>query len=220
MSDLCLIIGQSGTGKSRSIFNLDPKETMVISTIEKPLPFRGWKQKYKKLTKENGGNLFYSDDHIDILKTLKYIDEKRKEIKIIVIDDFQYLMVNEFMRKHSSVSKGNAVFGLYNEIADHAWSILWEVRFLRSDLMIFVLAQNEIDDSGRAKIKTIGRLLDEKITIEGMFSIVLNTAYEDEKYFFETQTNGLNTTKSPEGMFNERRIPNDLKIVCEAIKNY
>jgi len=91
---------------------------------------------------------------------------------------------------------------------------------LRDDLTVFILSHSETTDSGESKCKTIGKMLDDKICLEGMFTIVLNTAYEDNKYFFETQTNGSNTSKSPEGMFADLRIENNLKLVVDSINSY
>jgi energy-coupling factor transporter ATP-binding protein EcfA2 len=219
MSTPVLIIGKSGSGKSRSIVSLNPSETFVIASLAKDLPFRGWKKKYTPVTAD-GGNYVCSDDYEKIGKALAYVDSKRPEIKNVIIDDTQYLMINEFMRRHSIVGQGNAVFQLYNDIADHFWKLVFDARLYRKDLLIFLLAHSEINDAGESKMKTIGKLLDEKINAEGMFSIVLNTVVEDGKYFFETQNNGYNTTKSPEGMFTEKRIENDLAIVAAAINEY
>lgn len=222
MATLCLVIGESGTGKSASIRNLDHKSNFLIQTLSKPLPWRGWREQYKEITKTNAkGNLILTDDYTKIVKTLDYITEKRPDIKTVVIDDFQYIMVNEFMRRHSSAGKGNAVFQLYNEIADHAWSLVYlGGQLARQDLIIFFLSHNQIDETGRSKIKTIGKMLDEKVCLEGMFSIVINTAVSDGRYTFQTQNNGLNTTKSPIGMFDESEIDNDLNLVAQKIREY
>jgi len=220
MSTPVLINGSSGTGKSRSIVGLNPVETFIIASLAKDLPFRGWRKKYTKLNAEGQGNYLVTDDYVTIDKTLKYIDEKRPEIKTIIIDDSQYLMANEFMRRHSSVGGGNAVFTLYNEIGDHFWHLIMNARLLRQDLIVLFLHHSEIGEQGNVKAKTIGKMLDDKVVIEGMFSIVLNTAMDNGKYFFETQNSGNNTTKSPEGMFEEKRIPNDLQLVVQSIHKY
>jgi hypothetical protein len=219
MSTPVLINGKSGTGKSRSIVGLNPVETFIIASLAKDLPFKGWRKKYVPLTKA-GGNYIVTDDYEKIDKTLKYVSESRPEIKTVIIDDSQYLMANEFMRRHSKVGGGNAVFSLYNDIGDHFWHLVMDMRSYRQDLTIIMLHHSETTEMGDTKAKTIGKMLDDKIVIEGMFSIVLNTSVENGEYFFETQTSGFNTTKSPEGMFGEKRIPNDLSLVVQSIHNY
>lgn len=214
MSTPVLIIGESGSGKSRSVVTLNPQETFVIASLAKDMPFRGWRKKYTTLSKD-GGNYFVTDNYEAIEKTLKYVDEKRPEVKTIVIDDFQYLMANEFMRR-----SGERGYDKFTEIGEHAWRLVFNARLLRQDLIVIFLSHSDTDDKGKTKVKTIGKLLDDKITVEGMFSIVLNTFVEDGKYYFETQTNGSNTTKSPEEMFSERRIPNDLNLVVQSIHKY
>ncbi len=219
MSIPIMISGASGTGKSRSIVELPAESTFIIASLAKDLPFRGWRKKYIPLTK-SGGNYLVTDDYETIDKTLTYVSEKRPEIKTIIIDDSQYLMANEFMRRHSKVGGGNAVFSLYNDIGDHFWHLVMNMRLLRQDLIVVLLHHSETTEAGYTKAKTIGKMLDDKIVIEGMFSIVLNTAVENGQYFFETQTSGFNTTKSPEGMFAEKRIPNDLNLVVQSIHSY
>lgn len=219
MSTPVLINGASGTGKSRSIVGLNPVETFIIAALAKDLPFKGWRKKYIPLSKD-GGNYLVTDDYTLINKTMDYVDKQRPEIKTLIIDDSQYLMANEFMRRHSTTGGGNAVFQLYNEIGDHFWHLIMNARLLRQDLTVIFLHHSETSEAGNTKAKTIGKMLDDKVVIEGMFSIVLNTAMDNGKYFFETQNNGNNTTKSPEGMFDEKRIPNDLNFVVQSIHKY
>ena len=220
MATTVLIIGESGTGKSRSIVNLPPQSTAVINVIGKALPFAGWKAKFTPLNSADGtGNMFRSDESEAIIKTIKYIDEKRKDVKVLVIDDFQYVLANEFMRRSSEKT-----YQKFTDIANHAWEVIWQLTLCREDLVCFVLSHAETDAEGKTKMKTIGKMLDEKITPEGMFTVVMNTAVEhtDDKnvYWFETQNNGHSTSKSPEGMFETFRIPNDLRAVYTAIKKY
>jgi hypothetical protein len=220
MSIPILINGKSGSGKSRSIVGLNPVETFIVASLSKDLPFRGWRNKYTKFGKDGKGNYLVTDDYETIDKTLTYISDKRPEIKTATLDDRQYLMANEFMRRHSKVGGGNAVFSLYNDIGDHFWHLIMNMRLLRQDLVVIMLHHCETTELGETKAKTIGKMLDDKIVIEGMFSIVLNTSVENGEYFFETQTSGFNTTKSPEGMFAEKRIPNDLNLVVQSIHKY
>jgi hypothetical protein len=215
MSTPILILGKSGSGKSRSIKTLDPKKTFIINVCGKDLPFAGWRKNYTLQTKEKTGNLLSTDNSEIIGSTIRYISENRPEIETIIIDDFQYIMANEFMRR--AKEKG---YEKFTEIGNHAWTLLWDSRLLRTGLFIVFLAHSEMSDSGETKCKTIGKMLDDKICVEGMFTIVLSTSFEDGKYFFETQTTGQNTTKSPEGMFSTMRIDNDLQYVITSIKKY
>lgn len=214
MSNLILILGQSGTGKSTSIRNMDSKDTFIIQAVNKPLPFKGFKNNYPIIDKDGKGKRLVSDDYDKIISCLKYLNND-KDIKNIIIDDFQYVISNEFMVR--AKEKG---FDKFTEMAQHYYMIIDVASRLREDLNIFFLSHNEQKEDGTSKVKTIGKLLDEKITVEGLFTVVLNTLIQDNKYYFETQNNGFNTTKSPLGMFDERLIDNDLKIVTEKINEY
>ena len=215
MSKPILIIGKSGSGKSRSIINLDPKETFIISAQKVDLPFRGWKNKYHVVNEKGEGNVLVTDNWEKIGAAFRWIDDKRPEIKVVIVDDFQYVMANEFMRRGKE--KG---YEKFTEIGQHAWTLLFDARLFRQDLFVVFMSHSEESDSGQTKCKTIGKMLDDKICIEGMFTIVLGTAYEDGKYFFETQTNGQNTLKSPEQMFPSNRIENDLNFVIQSVRKY
>lgn len=214
MSNLILILGQSGTGKSTSIRNMDSKDTFIIQTVNKPLPFKGFKKSYPIMDKDGKGKRLVTDNYDKIIGCLKYLNNN-KDIKNIIIDDFQYVISGEFMVR--AKEKG---FDKFTEMAQHYYMIIDIASRLREDLNIFFLSHNEQKEDGTSKVKTIGKLLDEKITIEGLFTIVLNTTIQDGNYYFETQNNGFNTTKSPMGMFDEKLIDNDLKIVTEKINEY
>lgn len=211
MANVTMILAQSGSGKSTSIRNLDPKDTMVIKVVDKPFPFRSksWK-KFDKKTKE--GSYIVTDDYAVINSVFNKIGEINK--KIIVIDDSQYLMSNEFMKRSSE--KG---FDKFTEIGKKYWEMLRNASNLPEDIRVYILSHTEEKD-GKTKIKTIGNLLDDKITLEGLVTIVLGCGVENGKHFFTTQNNGSNTEKSPIGMFEEYRIDNDLKIVDDAICEY
>lgn len=214
MATTILIIGESGTGKSTSIRTLDPKETYIINVLDKPLPFKGWKKNYQK-TNGDPGNLFASDNYTHIIKCLKHISEKLIHVKSIIIDDFQYVMGNEFMRRASENG-----WGKFTEIAQHAWEIIMEAQSLRSDLNVFFLSHSETDAFGKTKCKTIGKMLDEKICLEGMFTIVLSSIIIDEHHWFQTKNDGLIMGKSPMDMFEDKLIPNDLQLVKYTIDDY
>lgn len=193
-----LILGESGTGKSASLRNFEASDLKVINVANKPLPF---KNKFECVA---------SDDYKTIIKELK-LNKK----KVSVIDDAQYLMANEFMRR--ATERG---FDKFTEIAQNFWSLVNMVKDLPSDHVVYFLAHIERDANGFEKVKTIGKLLDEKITVEGMFTIVLKTNVTDGQYSFLTQNSGHDTVKSPIGMFPSYAIDNDLKYVDEKIRNY
>jgi hypothetical protein len=206
MSIATLILGQSGTGKSTSMRDMDPAQTLLIQTIKKPLPFRG-KGWAHRSPANKGGNVFVTDLSDEIITIMQ-----RTQRKIIVLDDFQYMLANEFMRR--SEERG---FDKFTEIGRHAWDVLSAAGTLADDIRVYVLSHTEEDASGNTKIKTIGKMLDEKITCEGMFTIVLRTDVSNGEYTFTTRNNGRDTVKSPMGLFEADRIPNDLAAVDAAI---
>lgn len=222
MSTPILVLGSSGSGKSTSIRTLNPKETFLINVCRKELPFKAARSLYTEINSESNtdGNMLSTDDYDAIKKTMSYIDKKRPEIKILVVDDSQYLIVNEFMKKHSTQGKGNEVFSLYNLIADNFWNLLWDSKMKREDLFVAFLHHCEMTEFGNIKAKTIGKMLDEKIDIPGMFTIVLYAKREGNKNYFFTQNDGTNPAKTPDGMFQEEKIPNDLNTVINSINSY
>ena len=212
MSIATLILGESGTGKSTSLRNLDPAHTLLIQMVKKPLPFRS--NEWKPIGPD-GGSVYVSDDSAMIVKAMQ---KTRKEI--IVIDDFQYLLANEFMRRVTDVAKGNEAFAKYNEIARHAWDVLMAASSLPDHKRVYILSHTSTDDFGKTKIKTIGKLLDEKIVMEGLVTIVLRTTVQNGNYLFSTRNSGADTVKSPLGLFDTELIENDLASVDAAIFNY
>jgi len=215
MSQIIVIYGESGTGKSTSLRTLDPKETFVINVMGKPLPFKGWKNQYTLRTKEAGGNMLVSDNSNNIVTILTNIDKKMPEIKTIVIDDFQYTMANEFMRR--ATEKG---YEKFTQIGQNAWNIISQASALRDDLKVFFLTHSDTDETGKSKIKTIGKMLDDKICLAGLFTIVLYSTMIDDRYVFLTQSTSNAIAKSPLGMFDEKLIGNDLSSVIEKINEY
>lgn len=201
MGVLVYILGQSGTGKSYSMHNFG-KALAVINIESKILPFRG------------SGNVMVinSDDPDKIKKSLSLLAEDHNAI---AIDDFQYLMANEYMRR--SAEKG---YDKFTEIGKHAWDIAQAVKDLPAECIVYIMCHTDRDQDGNEKLKTIGKMLDDKIVMEGMATIVLKTNVSDGHYTFLTQNNGKDTTKSPFGMFPSYAIDNDLKYVDDKIRNY
>ena len=207
MSIAAFILGESGTGKSTSMRSMNPAETLLIQAIKKPLPFRssGWKY----LSKE-GGNILVCDQSAQNIAAMH-----KTQRPIIVIDDFQYILANEFMRRTDE--RG---FDKFTDIGKHAWDILCAASSLPDHVRVYILSHTETSESGRVKAKTIGRMLDEKITIEGMFSIVMRTSIINGQYLFSTKNNGSDTVKTPLGLFDADHIDNDLAAVDAAIVDY
>lgn len=145
---------------------------------------------------------------------------RKTDKEVIVIDDFQYVLANEFMRRVTDVETGNAAFAKYNEIARHAWDVLMEASALAPEKRVYILSHTSTDDFGKTKIKTIGKLLDEKIVLEGLVTIVLRTVVANGSYFFSTKNSGSDTVKSPIDLFADDQIENDLQKVDELICEY
>lgn len=207
MSIATLILGQSGTGKTTSLRNLDPNEVLLIQAVKKPLPFRS--KDWKQLT-QDGGSIYVCDNAQQICKVME-----KTTRKIIIIDDNQYIMANEFMRRSAEKS-----FDKFTEIGRNMWDIFNKAVSLPDDVRVYILSHTDESDTGKTKIKTIGKLLDEKITLEGMVTICLQTQVVNENYVFMTKNNGHNTVKSPIGLFESEHIENDLKFVDEQIVEY
>ena len=204
MATPVLIIGKSGSGKSTSMRNCQNDDFNLIRVLNKPLPFKG---------KVNG---WFSDDYQQIMKLL--IASKADSI---VIDDAGYLITNHFMRGHSSAGKGNGVFSLYNDIGDYFWNLIqFIVTKVPENKIVYIIMHEEKDEAGEVKPKTIGKLLDEKVCIEGMFTIVLRCSEEGGKHLFVTQAIQGAVSKSPIGMFEDLTIDNDLLLVDKKIREY
>ena len=199
-----LIIGKSGSGKSTSLRNFDVDEIGLINVSKKPLPF---KKKFESII---------ATDNYDTIKKLLLKTKK----KTVVIDDSGYLITNHFMKKHSSVGGGNAVFALYNDLGDYFWGLIEYIKELPEDKIVYLIMHEDKSEYGDVKPKTIGKLLDEKVCFEGMFTIVLRCMTENGRHFFKTKTDGTDVTKSPLEMFDKEEIDNDLKFVDETIRNY
>ena len=199
-----LIIGKSGGGKSTAMRNcVDNENWNLINVLGKALPFKG------KIAS------VITDDYGQVMNCLK-----NSKAPSIVIDDAGYLITNYFMRNHSSKGQGSAIFSMYNTLADNFWNLIEYIKKLPSDKIVYVIMHEDTDDYGNTKPKTIGKLLDEKICLEGMFTIVLRCILENGKHLFVTQADGGAVSKSPMGMFEELQIDNDLLLVDNAIREY
>lgn len=211
-----MIIGESGSGKSTSLRNLNPAETFIIATISKPLPFKGGNKRFTLYSKENpNGNYYCSDKPDAIIRCINYVNAKRPEIKVLVIDDFQFIMGNAFLERCEE--KG---FTKFTQIQKDAWKVITLLGEVRKDLISFVLCHPETTPEGKIKAKTLGKMLDSHSTLEGLFSMVLQTQIIDDRYTFLTNSNGLSICKTPMGMFADKNIDNDLVLVRDAIKEY
>lgn len=217
-----LIVGESGSGKSTASETLPPEQTFYINVASKDLPYRRWKTNYKEFNKENiHGNLINTTDGAVILNTLDYISAKRPEIKYIVIDDNQYIAADYLMQKAKETG-----YGKFTDAALVIYKIATKSRSMRDDLIVFILnhAEEIPESGGKLKAKTAGRMIDNQITYEGLFTTVLFAYKEESKnganYGFITNGDPLNTAKSPKDLFESNRIPNDLFLVANSIREY
>lgn len=197
-----LILGKSGSGKSASLRNFP--ESGVINVLGKPFPFRG---KVNSIVSREYGYI-------------KRVIQASKA-NSIVIDDAGYLITDQFMMGHANAGGGNSVFSLYNDIGDQFYQLVqFVVQQLPPDRIVYFIMHEDKNDSGDIKPKTIGKLLDEKVCVEGMFTIVLRCTISGERHVFLTQSNGYDIQKTPMGMFESMEIDNDLKMVDDTIREY
>ncbi len=193
-----LILGESGSGKTTSLRNFNENEIGIFNVAGKPLPFK------KQLKKVN--NATYQD----IIKGLKL-----GKVKTYVIDDSQYLMAFEMFDRAKETG--------YNKFTDVALNFRNLIDFILKgtpdDYIVYFLHHTETTDTGKIKAKTSGKMLDNQLTLEGLFSIVLLCKTDGKEHYFETQSDGFTTCKSPIEMF-DTKIDNDLKMVDTAIRNY
>lgn len=220
------IVGESGTGKSTSLRNLNPEETFIISTTGKPLPFRAWKKKYIPLKVEGStisGNYFTSSKWDQIIKILQIIDKKMPHIKQVIVDDFQYVLSYEFVDRATEVG-----YGKFSELAQHAMEILRYAEKMRDNCkMIFLTHSENVGDVMNPKyvIKTVGKLLAEKVTLEGLFTYIFFTKVSEGddgrmQYKLLTNSDGTCVAKTSLGMFEEMEIDNDLNEIIKVIDAY
>ena len=194
-----LILGESGSGKSCSLRNFDPNEVGIFNVASKPLPFR------KKMRMLNEAK------YQEIMAVLV-----KNQSKCYVIDDAQYLMAFSLFDRANEVG-----YKKFTDTAVDFYNLVQTVIKLTSeDTIVYFLQHIERDDSGRIKAKTAGKMLDNQLTLEGLFSIVLLCEAKGEEHYFVTQSDGTSTAKSPMGLFDSLKIDNDLKMVDDAIRNY
>lgn len=209
MSIATLILGASGSGKSTSLRNLDPAKTLLIQCIKKPLPFKakGWKT---RVTLKSEGNVIQTSDPALIEKCMR-----NSHHEIVVIDDYQAVMVNELLNRSSE--KG---YDKFTDIAKNAWNVFNTAGALDAHRRVYILAHTQTDDFGQTRMKTVGKMVDQTLVPEGYFTIVLRTEVVNGNYKFSTQTNGQDCCKSPIGMFADTHIDNDLAAVDASISEF
>ena len=193
-----LLIGKSGSGKSASLRNFKKEEIAIANVLGKPLPFKSDLEAPKV------------DDYNVILRAIQNTNKK-----VIVIDDANYLITNEFMGK-SSV-KG---FDKYNEMGNNFFNLINGIKNIEGGKTVYLIMHEDTDDEGNVKPKTIGKLLDDKVNIQGMFTICIRSMFDNGNYIFRLKTNGQDCVKTPIGLFEEEQMENDLKLVDEKIREY
>ena len=213
-----LIIGESGSGKTYSIKNLDPEKVGIFLCEKNRLPFRKQFPTYKvrnMLKVENEREVIYRQGVV-IQSVLRGKMKSEKAPKIYVIDDSQYIMANEFFDRANETG-----YQKFVDIGANFRNLVHLVNDeLPDDTIVYFLHHPEMDNNtGKQKAKTIGKMLDEKLTLEGCFDIVLHARTDGHEHWFSTQSDGTDTAKSPEEMF-EAKIPNDLAYVDKTIREY
>ena len=199
-----LIYGKSGSGKSRSLKNFKEDEILFVNVEGKLLPFR---KKFKYEIKTD--NIFRIIEQIH-----------KMPCKVAVIDDAGYLMTHHFMENHKA-KKGNASFEMYDTIADTMYTLVKRIKDdVDPDKIVYIMMHEDTDDFGATKLRTIGKLIDNKVCLEGMVTICIRCMSDGGKHFFRVQTNGMDITKTPEDMFDVPEIENDLKLVDDTIREY
>jgi hypothetical protein len=193
-----LLIGASGSGKSTSLRNFTREEVAVVNVLGKPLPFKSDIKAPK------------CDDYATILKAIANTKKKT-----IVIDDANYLITNEFMNK-SSV-KG---FDKYNEMGNNFFNLINGIKNIKGGKTVYLIMHEDTDDNGNVKPKTIGKLLDDKVNIQGMFTICIRSMFDNGNYIFRLRTNGQDCVKTPFGMFENETMENDLKAFDKVVREY
>lgn len=205
-----LVIGKSGSGKSFSLRNMQEDKYGLINVMGKMLPFKGNKK-------------FVRTFNYDELKKtlLTWATHKTHRVDTIVIDDAGYLLTNALMTASASKVSGNNIFGYYREMAENFYELINFVTFqLPEDVIVPIIMHEDVDEFGFIKPKTVGRMLDEKADIPGMFTIVLRAVKSSAGHQFQTKTDGMTVVKTPHGMFGEDTIPNDMEFVVRRVREF
>lgn len=207
-----MILGESGSGKTRSLKNLNPKETILIQPIKKPLPFRaaGWD---KFDLKAKTGSVLRTDDYA-VIKSI-CLNAHKKGVKYIVIDDAQYIMLNASLRRADEVG-----FKKFTDFARDYVDLVTTIANCESDTIVYFMTHTEESEQGKVVAKTVGKMINQQVCLEGLFSIVLRCMCSDGQHYFTTKTSGMDCVKTPEEMFDADRIENDLLNVSNSINNY
>lgn len=196
-----LVLGASGSGKSASMRNFKENDVRILNVASKPLPFRN----VNKLKKADKATYAMIKGAVKSGQTLSY-----------VVDDAQYLMAFESFDKINETG-----YSKFSAMAKNYEDMLRTIQEDTSpDTIVYIMQHIDKDDDGNIKAKTLGKMLDQQLTIEGLFSIVLLAKAEERRHFFVTQSDGTNPCKSPMGMFDEIEIDNDLKMVDDTIREY
>ena len=199
-----ILYGKSGSGKSRSLKFFEDDQILFINIEGKTLPFR---MTFKYICRT---------DSIETIIT----QLKKMPCKTAVIDDAGYLMTHHFMDNHRN-KKGNASFDMYDDIADKMYFLIQRIKKeLPDDVIVYIVLHEDTNDMGDTKLKTIGRLIDNKVCLEGMVTICIRCMSDNGKHFFRTQTDGFDITKTPEDMFPDVEIDNNLKLVDDTIREF
>jgi len=213
MGKKILVMGRSGSGKSSSLRNFKKGEVAVVSVQGKELPFRTDIQPFTPNVTVQGDGKVQPNKYASVYGVIE--QWAKKGAKVIVVDDANYLMSDEFMKRANE--KG---YDKFTQIADHFYTLLDIITALPEDVTVYLMMHTELDSDGYEKPKTIGKLLDEKVCIEGLFTTVLKATNQEGKYVFQTRTNGSDCVKTPFDMFKDSEIPNDLKFVDQTIREY
>lgn len=208
-----LTIGKSGSGKSTSLSKFEHDEIALINVLNKPLPFKG---KFDSAINplKNGEQALSPAQSYEFIKQAMLKTEK----KSIVIDDFGYLLTNHLM---VGKEQGGNKFDLFDDIASKPWNLIeWIRERLPEDKIVYIMMHEDESEFGGIKPKTIGRMLDDKICLEGLFTIVIRCVFKDEKHMFEVHMKGSDVTKTPVGMFEQDEVDNDLKLIDTTVRSY
>lgn len=212
MSIATFIIGESGTGKTASLRNLNPRDVLLIQPVRKPLPFRsaGW-----GVVPPHGK---VDDEHCVYVQSnpsMICAAMRASTRPIIIVDDWQYVLTLLFMARRAENG-----YQKFSDIGGAGFDIINTATQLSDGVRVYLMAHTQTDEMGNVRIKTLGKMLDDKIVPEGMVTIVLRTAVENGRYMFRTHNSGTDTVKSPMGLFKEDLIENDLAAVDKSICDY